>query len=328
VNRVEVGSYEFDVGSAREKLAASGVEKILLQIPDGFKIKADVFMDFFDQDVIIWGGSCYGACDLPKDIGCADALLHVGHAEIPNVVPDYPVVYLEGRCRIWNDLPNELLKRIDGKVALYAPVQHIHQIEKAAEQIRKNNCTPIIGDGDKRIKYPGQILGCNYSVKEDADHHLYIGTGRFHPLGLSFSLGEEVWIFDPVTDNLDKIGEEERDAFLRKRYGMIAQALESEKIMVMVSTKPGQYRERLAKDTLARGREVGKNMLLTRFDEMTPKEVDQFRWDCAVCTACPRIVLDDGDSFRTIMLTPEEFKIALNLNEEKDWTMDEITKVL
>ncbi|MEF8873828.1 MAG: diphthamide biosynthesis enzyme Dph2 [Candidatus Thermoplasmatota archaeon] len=321
----EIGSYNFDITSVKEELNQLEAEKVLLQLPEGLKIKIEEFTELFEQEIVGWGGSCYGACDLPEDIGVADALLQVGHAEISDLGTSYPVIYLEGRCRTWNDLPDELLEKLDGKIALYAPVQHIHQLEKAAEDLEAEGLSTVIGEGDDRIKYPGQILGCNYSVKrEDADHHLYIGTGRFHPLGLSFSLEKDVLIFDPITQNLDSITEEERDDFLRKRYGAIAQVEDADKIMVTISTKPGQIRTSLAEDLLELGRKAGKTTRLMRFDEITPELVDQFRWDCAVSTACPRIALDDDENFRTTMLTPREFKIGLDIGKGADWKMDEI----
>ncbi len=325
MTKVEIGSFEFDLGPVREELDRLQVEKILLQLPDGLKTKIEKFAEMFDQDVVVWGNSCYGACDLPEDIGCADVLLQIGHSEIPYLEPSYPIIYLEGRCRMWKDLPPELLKKLEGKVALYAPVQHIHQLERAAENIEAAGLTPVIGEGDERIKYPGQILGCNYSVKrEDVDHHLYIGTGRFHPLGLSFSLGKDVFIYNPVAQNIGSITEEERDDFLRKRYGAIAQVEKAEKVMVIISTKIGQIRRSSVEELLELGEKAGKTMMLMRFGEIRPEFIDQFRWDCAVNTACPRIALDDYENFKTTMLTPREFKIGLDINEGGDWKMDEI----
>ncbi|MFP3871610.1 MAG: diphthamide biosynthesis enzyme Dph2 [Candidatus Aenigmatarchaeota archaeon] len=324
-NETEIGSYRFDIKCAEEKLSQFDAEKILLQLPDGFKPKADRFVGLFEQKVTVWGGSCYGACDLPGDIGDSDVLINVGHAEISYLKKKYPIIYLEGRCSIWNDLPDELLERLDGKIALYAPVQHLHHLERAAENIEDGGDKAVIGEGDDRIKYPGQILGCNYSVKEEeADHHLYIGTGRFHPLGLSFSLGKDVLIYNPLSREVDRIGEEERDSFLRKRYGAIAQVKDAEKVMVITSTKPGQVREKLAKDILDAGRKADKKMIPTRFDEISPELVDQFMLDCAVCTACPRIALDDADRFKTIMLTPREFKMGLEIGSAQEWEIDEI----
>ena len=59
---------------------------VCLQLPDGLKPKAEELQKSIekvtDAQVIIWGGSCYGSCDLPleiKNLG-VDLLVHYGHA--------------------------------------------------------------------------------------------------------------------------------------------------------------------------------------------------------------------------------------------------------
>lgn len=328
VESVELGSYRFDIGNAKRRLEELRADKVVIQLPDGLKTKAKQFEDMFEIETVIWGGSCYGACDLPQSIGDADALLHVGHAEIPNIQPDHTVIYLEGRSTRWKSLPENFFERVKdkgGKISLYAPVQHLHHLEKAVEEIEEAGFEAIIGEGGDRIKYPGQVLGCNYSVKvAEADHHLYIGTGRFHPLGLSFSLKRDVIVYNPVTGELSAIGERERDVFLRKRFGRLAQFRDAERVMVINSTKKGQKRTELAEEMRRLGERAGKEMTLIDYDEIKPIQVDDFGWDCAVCTACPRIALDDQDQFRTTILSPIEFKIEVEKGKTDDWQMDEI----
>ncbi len=322
---VEIGSYRFDIESAKERLEDLDADKVMIQVPDGLKMKAQQFDDLFDVETVLWGGSCYGACDLPHSIGDADALIHVGHAEIPNLELDYPVVYLEGRSIRWRSLPEDLFERVKGKIALYAPVQHIHHLEKAVEEIEEAGYEAVRGEGNDRIKYSGQVLGCNYSVKvEEAKHHLYIGTGKFHPLGLAFSLRDDVIVYNPVTGEVSEIGEKEREGFLRKRFGRIAQVGDAEKIMIIESTKKGQKRTGSTEKMKELSEKAGKKTAEIKFDEIKPKLVDEFRLDCAVCTACPRIALDDHDRFRTPILSPIEFKIGVEKGETDDWRMDEI----
>ncbi len=324
MNGISIGSYKFDIEGVKESLERLDADRVLLQLPDGFKYKADQFADLFDREVVIWGGSSYGACDLPQDIENFDALIHVGHAEIPNLKTDYPLIYMEGRCIRWNDLPDKILNKLEGKVGLYAPVQHVHQLEKAAKDVEKKGATPIISEGDERVKYSGQVLGCNYSAKvEDADHHVYIGTGRFHPLGLSFSLDQDIFMYNPITRDHERIGKKEREDFLRQRFGAIAKLREADTVMLIRSRKPGQDREKIIEDLKSLGEDSTKKMMTFIFDDINPEAVDQFRWDCAVCTACPRIALDDYNNFRTTIITPAEFKIGMKKKER--WKMDEIS---
>ena len=61
-------------------------KKVLLQLPDGLRPKTKEIQEFLHKKtkalILIWSGSCYGACDLPveaKNIG-VDMIIHWGHA--------------------------------------------------------------------------------------------------------------------------------------------------------------------------------------------------------------------------------------------------------
>ncbi|MBS3789828.1 MAG: diphthamide biosynthesis enzyme Dph2 [Candidatus Thermoplasmatota archaeon] len=325
MNGLKIGSFEFDIEKAKSELEKIGAEKIMIQLPDGLRPKLDRFLEQFDQEIVVWGGSCYGACDLPEDIGENDVLIHVGHAEIPNLKVDYPIIYLPGRSIRFQEIPQELFKRLEGKIALYAPVQHLHQLDKLTEILSEEGYEVVIGEGDDRIENPGQVLGCNYSVRvEDADSHLYLGTGRFHPLGLSFSLMRDVLIYNPSTGQIDKVDEKERDDFLRKRFASIVQAEECSKIGIMISRKKGQRRMKTAEVIRQVGEKEGKEIIPIELDEINKNSIDDLNLGCAVNTACPRISLDDSGNYDTSLLTPDELMIALGRKDWEDWNMDEI----
>ncbi|MEF8832288.1 MAG: diphthamide biosynthesis enzyme Dph2 [Candidatus Thermoplasmatota archaeon] len=325
MNGLKIGSFEFDIEKAKSELKDIGAERIMIQLPDGLRTKADMFMDEFDQETVIWGGSCYGACDIPKDIGENDALIHFGHAEIPNLEVDYPIIYLPGKSTKFQDIPEEIFENLEDKVALYAPIQHVHQLEKMENILSEKGYETVIGKGDNRIKYLGQVLGCNYSVKvKDADSHLYIGTGRFHPIGLSFSLMSDVLIYNPSTGQVDVVDEQERDDFLRKRFAAIAQAEECSKIGVLVSKKKGQRRIKTAENIKEIAEKEGKEIILIESDGIKKSSIDDLSLKCAVNTACPRIALDDSSNYDTVLLTPEELKITLKEKDWENWNMDEI----
>ncbi|MFW6375595.1 MAG: diphthamide biosynthesis enzyme Dph2 [Thermoplasmatota archaeon] len=319
--QLEIGEFKFDIASAKDQLKEMGAERALLQVPDGLRRKADKIAESLDIEISIWGGSCYGSCDLPLEIGEADVLIHVGHSEIPNLDVDYPVIYIEGRSTNFREIPDELYEILEGKIALYSSVQYLDHLETIKEKLEEKGYEVVIGEGDDRIKYPGQVLGCNYSAKvKDADSHLYIGTGDFHPLGLSMSVGKEIIKLDPLSGELGKIGDD-MDRFLRKRFGLITLAEDAEKIGIIVSTKSGQRRYELAEYLK---KKLPEKCTLYEFDEITPDLVDSFDWDCAVCTACPRIALDDSNNYSTVMITPDEFRIVLKEKNWERWTIDEI----
>ncbi|MFO7792768.1 MAG: diphthamide biosynthesis enzyme Dph2 [Candidatus Saliniplasma sp.] len=320
---LKLDEFEIDIQKAKSKIEKIDAEKILLQLPDGLRRKSHKIVKILEEygvKVKLWGGTCYGACDIPLDIGDADLLIHIGHSEIQNLDVGYPVVYLEGRSKRWNSPTDKLFNRLEGDVALYASIQHIDHLKKMRDILEEEGFQTIVGEGDPRVKYPGQVLGCNYSTKvPDADTHLYIGTGRFHPLGLSMSLKDDVFIFNPVSGEFSST-ENKMDRLLRKRFAVISASEDAEKVGVILSQKSGQRREKII-DIL---KETKSDIIVTEFDEVEPSLVDDFQWDCAVNTACPRIALDDDRNYRTKILTPIEFLIARKEEKWDDWEMDEI----
>ncbi len=58
-------------------------KRVLVQLPDGLKPYADEIADAFAEaeDVFIWGGSCFGACDIP-DVKGFDLIVQFGHSRL------------------------------------------------------------------------------------------------------------------------------------------------------------------------------------------------------------------------------------------------------
>ncbi len=56
---------------------------VYIQLPDGLKPLANKIQEFIENNtsanIIIWAGSCFGACDIPK-VNC-DLLIQWGHSE-------------------------------------------------------------------------------------------------------------------------------------------------------------------------------------------------------------------------------------------------------
>ncbi len=315
-----VSGYRFDMDKANCLLEKMGAQKAILQLPDGLRYRSQVFIDALDVHIELWGGSCYGACDLPNSIGDADVLIHVGHSEIPNMETRYPVIYLEGHSTVELEVPDDFVERFVGKtVALYSTVQYIEQRDELAKILTEKDVTIVMGEGDDRIKYPGQVLGCNFSASVKADEHVFVGTGRFHPIGLSMSLKTAIHVLDPVTKKY-LTTEGLNDKILRKRFAAITISQEKNSVAILVSNKIGQYRGKLA-DSL---KERCQRCRIVYMDEIIPEKVDSLGFEVAINTACPRLALDDNIRFKTTMLTPQEFLISRKELDWADWEMDEI----
>ncbi len=64
--------YDIDFDEIIDSIKIKKYDKIAIQIPDGFKLHATDLADFISEnsgaEVYIWGGSTYGACDIPTGL--------------------------------------------------------------------------------------------------------------------------------------------------------------------------------------------------------------------------------------------------------------------
>lgn len=171
--------------------------------------------------------------------------------------------------------------------------------------------------GDDRLTNEGQVLGCNYASADiDADQVLYVGGGKFHPLGLAMEHPEKnVVIADPV-NNAVSIADAEQ--FLKERYASVHKAMDAEQWGVIFCTKIGQGRFDQAEEIV----ENNDNAYLITMDEVTPDRLMNFDMDAFVNTGCPRITTDDGPQFHKPMLTPGEYEIAVGNKPLEDLSFD------
>ena len=79
-------SYQLHIEQAIEKIKAEGAKLVCIQLPDGLKPKAKDIQDRIEKEtnakIIIWLGSCYGACDWPIGLNTLgiDLLIAWGHS--------------------------------------------------------------------------------------------------------------------------------------------------------------------------------------------------------------------------------------------------------
>ena len=208
------------------------------------------------------------------------------------------------------------------KIGLITTVQHVHKLDEICKILRENVKECVIGKGDTRTAYPGQVLGCNFRAAQiDCDEFLYIGSGMFHPLGVAIATGKKVIAADPY---LNQAAEVVPEKSLRKRGGYIAKAMEAKVFGIIVSTKSGQNRMGLAMKLKDLTEKHAMEAFIISMDLVTPEQLLAFKADAYVNTACPRITIDDAERFHAPVLTPQEFEIVLGEREWEKMEMDEI----
>lgn len=326
--------HEVSMGEILERLREMKAKRVLIQSPEGLRREAEELASFLEEnglDVILHGGINYGACD-PADteakrLGC-DALIHLGHSymtlhlEVPTIfVPAFAKVdVIPALERNLNEI-----KKLGRRIALVTTAQHIHQLERAKAFLEGAGFEVLIGEGDSRVSWPGQVLGCNFSAaKTDADGVLFIGAGYFHPIGVAVAVKKPTLAVNPYSGDAVWM-DEEAERLIRKRWAQIAKAMDARRFGVVVSTKKGQLRLAEAKRIVKLLRESGRYARLVAMDHINYPALEGFSFDAYVVVACPRVPIDDYENWRKPVLTPREVELLLGLRDEYEF--DEILGV-
>ena len=319
--------FDFDLERVVDLINRSEARTVGLQFPEGFKRQAfSIARELEDKTgavVIVSGNPCFGACDIDMVLkGSVDILFHFGHSELVDGLDNVIFMETPARVDIGPVVEMAAVELDAGTVGLVTTVQHVHQLDKARNILGSNGMSCVIGTGDSRIKYPGQLLGCNFSAAGvNCDSYLYIGSGKFHPLGVAVATRRKVLAADPMLNTVEWVDPER---ILRQRGGVIARCLDATSFCIIVSTKIGQERMGLARRLAELAKKHGKEHIIISLDNITPDALLQFKVDAFVNTACPRIAIDEGGRFNAPVLTPVEFEIVLKERDWSDLVFDEI----
>lgn len=321
-----------------EQLDRMNAKKVLLQLPDG--LKPHVF-EYFNQlssrySVIVSSDPFYGACDIstPDVYGDVDCIVQLGHSEIPNINYPKPMIFMEYRVSKEIEIDSEAFKPLHvlgyNHIGLLCSIQYLDQMHRVRELMEKYGFRVTVGRQDSRMKYPGQVLGCNFSaahsISEEVDCYVVVSTGKFHAIGAQLASEKDVFILDMNERKLVEI-RPETDKFLRRRYAKLFKAREARKICVVTDTKIGQYRIRLANRVMDQAKSQGLDAVLLTANDVRPTDYENMRCDAVVFTGCPRVSLDEGDKFTMPILTPPEFQQIFGFRENNRYVMDEIVAV-
>ncbi|HHN81364.1 MAG TPA: diphthamide biosynthesis enzyme Dph2 [Methanomicrobia archaeon] len=317
-----------------EMVVAHGARRVGVQLPFGLRRRArEIAKTFGDRDieVVFSGTPSYGACDV-ADAQMAradvDLLVHFGHSAM---LPDssIPVLYWEvvddvDIIKTIRQHRDELRSR-GRSVGLVTTVQHVHQLPSVRDYLVSEGFDARIGDASIRVSHPGQVLGCSFETATslDVDFYLYVGTGYFHPVGISLATDRPVMYCDPYTEQCIDVTPV-RDRIVRKRYAVIEKARAATHFAVVVSTRRGQYRIDEALNIKKLLREHGKTCHIIVAEAVDAALVQDFGFDAYVVAACPRIAIDDAPSFEKPVLTVTEVPL---LFDDRPYQFDEIHKL-
>ncbi len=81
-------TYNLELEKAVKEIKAQKAKLVCIQLPDGLKPKATEIAQHLEKNteaqILIWGETCYGACDTPIGLEQLniDLLIHFGHNQL------------------------------------------------------------------------------------------------------------------------------------------------------------------------------------------------------------------------------------------------------
>ncbi|MCD6368114.1 MAG: diphthamide biosynthesis enzyme Dph2 [Candidatus Aenigmarchaeota archaeon] len=295
-----------------QRIKEKNPKRVLIQIPEGLKTRAKEIEGLLNEEgieCIVSLDPCYGACDLrdheAKRLGC-NLLVHVGHSDF-GLKTEIPVLYYEWKIEFDpSSVLKENLDKLENfkNIGLVSTINYLDSLETAKEFLESHGKSCLIG---------GQILGCNVmnakKIEKEVDVFLYIGSGKFHPVGLALETDKPVYMLDVERKIIEKVDVE---LFLKQRYVAQELARRSNSFGILVSTKPGQMRIKTAIEIKKKITSMGKEAYIFSMDEITPEKLLGIDVDCYINTACPRIAIDNRTTFGKPILNPDEVNEILN----------------
>ena len=283
-----------------EKIRKIRLKKIFLQYPEGLKLRIQEISKELEKkefEVVICCEPSFGACDIrdeeAKRLGC-DVILHIGHSDfgvkskIPVVYWDYfytidPIPFLEKEINKLKEF---------GKIGLVASLQFVKAMESAKEYLEKIGKKVYV---QKSLEYPGQILGCNTNaaknIENEVDCFLFVGAGKFHPLGVALSVEKPMFSLDLEKGIIYNL-EEEKKKWMKNKLWHDAKLLDAKKVGIVVCWKQGQNKIEEARKLKKTLENNGKEVYILAFDRITNEKLEGLKFDCLVNMACPRLEED------------------------------------
>ncbi|MBP2172777.1 diphthamide biosynthesis enzyme Dph2 [Methanococcus voltae] len=300
----------------------SKAKKVILQAPEGLKRSVDLeisklrqkFIEYNTKPeeipkMIIWGESCFGACDLcDREVSLLnpDLIVHYGHEELSYVKSEIPVIYVHAYYNVDEDFKKnmEKLQKELNNPTIVSTVQ----FKKCLEEYD-----------------PNIILGCRAVITnwKNDESILYVGTGRFHPLMMAYKFKKTVKIYNPLSQEVSEITESEIKKMIKIRIGKITKLMLNppKKVGIVLSTKKGQCRAKVFEKMIELCEENKIEYTPIVLNNISPSNLI-YKVDAYVICACPRIVLDDYSNYDKTLVTAREFEMYVK--EDFEYIFDEV----
>ena len=337
--------YDFNISAVINFIKSNKLKRVLFQFANGLKhysnkVIYELSKEVKDVELIISGASCYGACDVAFDEAVVlgvDGIVHYGHTAFPEAYTyarqlGLSICFIEAFSTIgFEEVMEKLLNTLQcadniRNIGVTTSVQHAHILPTLCKALEEGGYRVFIGKGSDRVKYPGQVLGCDYTaaitIADNVDIFVHFGGGIFHALGLALTVQKPVLLCDPFRCEVRDLTKEARKVKAARLYYVTKALNEARNYGIIIGCKWRQRHIFSAKRVKEMLESKGyKTMLISSF-EITPDTLENYpELDAFVITACPRIPIDDYKRYHRPILTVLEALIIAGCLKLEEWTL-------
>ncbi len=295
------------------EMKKKNIKKIFIQVPEGLKTKIQEISDSLESDgfeVIISCEPMWGACDIrfheAEDLRC-DGIINIGHTDF-GVKAHIPIFYWPFKLD-FDPIP--ILEKDWKKIEkfkvfnLVSTAQHIDCLGQVKDFLEKKGKGVLFGKPTISKQY-GHVLGCDQAaaLNDKADCVLFVGSGRFHPLGIIRKTEKPVFVLSTDTNTIEDFSKE-RERFYRIKFAQIEKAKDAKNFGIVVSSKLGQMYIKQAEVLKKKLEGLEKKAWILVMDFITKEKLMGLKLDVLVNCACPRLD-EDAHLFGMPVLNPED----------------------
>ncbi len=194
------------------------------------------------------------------------------------------------------------IPKLGKSVAVVTTIQH----KKTMDDVRQ-----ALEDAGRQVTIYGNILGCMSPKGMPEDSVLYVGTGKFHPMGVKLRSGQDVVCADPMTGEVTLLDHKTIDTVERRKRGALAKFYASDTIGVLISVKSGQktVQTSLSRIYAIKEKYPDKKFYFFGCNTLDFSELENFPFiEVWVNTMCPRVGLDDNEKFKKGVVNIEDIQ--------------------
>lgn len=310
-------------------VALNGPEALFPKIQN----TVDSITEKFDIPAYLIGDACWGSCDLnthAADILGAEILFNIGHTVAMETFGEKVVM-----INAYDDTSFDIVARkcafgLKGQnyksISLLTDSQHLHQIGCVKTIFEEYGYDVIIGRGKGQLN-DAQIFGCEfypaYDVQKQVDAYVFLGQSRFHCVSVALSTGRPTYMLDPYFREYSNIDEYAQN-LKKKSILSIYNALDAERIGVIIGLKEGQFAQIRALELKKSFEQLGKKTQLIALTDITNDRLQNFKGiDAFIQVACPRISTDNHFE-KPILSVPQALALIKLLKKEP---LDDFLKI-